>query len=243
MAEASDETDVCLLDTTSCPVEEQQQQLDIEDPSISGNPVTDAEPVEVGPPVVTGHLTPCDISYLQSNFKQLINFSNQADAIAVATIYDKDPIRLETEQRDHYGFIESDEVSSDRTEDITIDLNPLSVSFKIMGYIESQIKTQLLGPFDGVFGSLYDGLSHVVPNLHDPNATKGFIGINRCGFLSKYTTVIYYAGKIPYSHKDEIVRIIEACNAHINPIIERWSTDEVKYKCKVENVVKYISIA
>jgi len=235
--------DECEL-ATSCPVEERQEQLDIEDPSISILPETEAGPVEAGPPVVTGPLTPCNISLLQQyNFKPLINFSklagndpdaaasfaavaghaavasfaaaaltvagHDAAAAAAAAGYDaaaafsivnqvatkaKDDaaaegnVPTETQQRDDYGFIDSDEVASNSSEHITKgEFNPVSVSFQIMGYIESQIKTDLLRPFDMVFDTLYKGLSVCVPDLPGDGATKGFVGINKCGFLSKYT--------------------------------------------------------
>jgi hypothetical protein len=269
----------------SCPAEAPPEN-ELDDPSIL--PETGAGPVVAEPPVVTSLLTPCDISFLQQNFRPLINFSKlaadaaAADAAALASFaaagaavagYDaaaagaaavaaaaaagndaaaaafsivnqvatkahdaaaaEGHVPTETQQRDHYGFIESDEVSSNRTEDITIDINPLSVSFQIMGYIESQIKTQLLDRFSLVFDTLYKGLSVCVPDL-GANTIKGFVGINKCGFLSKYTTVIYYAGKIPYNYREAIVTLIEQCNTEIKSLIKRWSTAGVTYNCKVE---------
>jgi hypothetical protein len=292
MEQAGEETDVCLLDTTSCPVEERQEQLDVvDDPSIL--PETGTGPVEVGPPVVTGPLTPCDISYLQSNFKQLTNFTNLDDALAVANVVansagaagaaggvfaiaravaaaaaaagndvataaaaasqavanrlveiahhaavDEGAVPTEIQQRDQYGFVKSDEDSSTNvSETITTGTgggDPLSYSFQIMAYIESQIKTDVLGLFNELFIELYASLSAVVTNIPGANPTKGFVGITRCGFLSKYTTVIYYAGRIPYNYRVEIVRLIEEYNKEIKQRIERWEFIGVGFTCKVE---------
>jgi len=252
-------------------------ETEIDDPSIGILPETDAGPVEAGPPVFTGILTPCDISFLQQNFKPLINVSKLAADAAVASFaaaalavaghdaaaaaaaagYDaaaafssvdavakkarddaaaEGRVPTETEQRDREGFVEPDEVSSNINEEITNirDSNLLSVSFKIMGYIESQIKTDLLDRFSLVFDTLYKGLSVCVPDLPGDGATKGFVGINKCGFLSKYTTVIYYAGKIPYNYRTAIETLIGQCNDEVKPVIEIWNISGISFTCKVE---------
>jgi hypothetical protein len=105
-----------------------------------------------------------------------------------------------------------------------------------MGYIESKIKTDLLHRFSLVFDTLYKGLSVCVPDLPGDGATKGFVGINKCGFLSKYTTVIYYAGKIPYNYRTAIETLIGQCNDEVKPVIERWniSGSGISFTCKVE---------
>jgi hypothetical protein len=286
---------------TSCPVEAPPEN-ELDDPSILTE--TGAGPVEVGPPVVTNTLTPCDISYLQSNFKQLTNFTDATHAAAVANVVAisavaavaagagagagaftpsrvfaiaraaaaaaaaagndvatttaaashaaanrlveiarhaavaEGDVPTETQQRDHYGFVKSDEESSTNiSETITTGTgggDPLSYSFQIMAYIESQIKTDVLGLFNELFIDLYASLSAVVTNIPGANPTKGFVGITRCGFLSKYTTVIYYAGRIPYNYREEIVRLIEEYNQEIKQRIERWSIAGVTLKCKVE---------
>ena len=279
---------------TSCPVDPEENQLEVDDPSIL--PETGTGPVEVGPPVVTGPLTPCDISYLQSNFKQLTNFTNLDDALAVANVVANSAgaagaaggvfaiaravaaaaaaagndvataaaaasqavasrlveiaghaavaegaVPTEIQQRDHYGFVKSDEDSSTNvSEKITTGSrsgDPLSYSFQIMAYIESQIKTDVLGLFNELFIELYASLSAVVTNIPvipGANPTKGFVGITRCGFLSKYTTVIYYAGRIPYNYRVEIVRLIEEYNQEIKQRIETWVFGGVGFTCKVE---------
>jgi len=261
--------DACERDRAQECEFELRQESEIDDPSIGILPETDTGPVEAGPPVVTGLLTPCDISFLQQNFKPLINVSKlaydaagfAAAAVAVAG-YDaataaafssvnavakkarddaaaEGRVPTETEQRDREGFVESDEVSSNVSESITKskgDFNPVSFSFKIMGYIESQIKTDLLHRFSLVFDTLYKGLSVCVPDLPGDGATKGFVGINKCGFLSKYTTVIYYAGKIPYNYRTAIETLIGQCNDEVKPVIERWNISDsgISFTCKVE---------
>ncbi len=232
----ADMADVCEVDRDRQCDSELRQETEIDDPSIGIIPEIESGPVLAGPPMVTGPLTPCDIGYLQSNFRPLINFTDPTAAATAAQDYDAEPGPPEIEQRDREGFVESDEVSSNTTEDITTGIdNPLLVSFQIMEFIESQIKKDLFGPFNTVFEALYKGLLDVVPNLHDVNATKGFVGINRCGFLSKYTTVIYYAGRIPFSHRLAIVTLVENCNTHIKEIIEKWSVGRnIAFTCKVE---------
>ena len=273
---------------------EAPQEPEVDDPSIL--PETGAGPVEVGPLMVTGPLIPCDISYLQSNFKPLLNFSikDHADAVAnvvansaltagaagaaggvfaiaravaaaaaaagndVATAaaaashavtnhlleiarhaaVAEGDVPTEIQQRDQYGFVKSDEDSSTNvSETITTGTgggDPLSYSFQIMAYIESQIKTYVLGLFNELFIELYASLSAVVTNISGANPIKGFVGITMCGFLSKYTTVIYYAGRIPYNYRVEIVRLIEEYNQEIKQRIERWAFGGVEFTCKVE---------
>ena len=152
-------------------------------------------------------------------------------------------VPTETQQREHEGFIESDEVSSNTTDEIPYirDSNPLSDSFTLMQFIESQIKTGLLDKFNIFYDMLFEGLSRVVPDLPGANATKGFVGINRCGFLSKYTTVIYYAGRIPYNYRLAIIQLIQQCNDGIKPLIEGWHVGgNISFTCKVEkSLVQY----
>ena len=236
----ADDADCDVDPTRSCPVEAPPEN-ELDDPSIL--PATDAGPVLAGPLVVTGTLTPCDIGYLQSNFRPLKNFTDPAAADAAAVRYDTESQAApsEIEQRKDEGFVEPDEVSSNITEEITNirDSNPLSYSFQIMAYIEYQIKTHLLGPFDAVFNTLYDGLLGCVPDL-GANTIKGFVGITRCGFLSKYTTVIYYAGRIPYNYRMAIVTLIEQCNQKIKEHIEKWLFNGITFTCKYEkSLVQY----
>ena len=233
----ADIADVCEVDRERQCDFELRQEPEIDDPSIGIIPEIESGPVLAGPPVVTGPLTQCSVVLFQQyNFRPLTNFTNPKAADDAAAAVDRDPAPTEIEQREREGFVESDEVSSNTTEDITTGTyNPLLVSFQIMEFIESQIKKDLLDPFNKVFEELYKGLSDVVPNLHDVNATKGFVGINRCGFLSKYTTVIYYAGRIPFSYRLAIVTLTEHCNTHIKKIIEKWSVgSNIAFTCKVE---------
>jgi hypothetical protein len=233
----ADIADVCEVDRDRQCDFELRQETEIDDPSIGIIPEIESGPVLAGPPVVTGPLTQCSVAQFQQyNFRPLTNFTDSVAAAAAAAAVDAESAPTEIEQREREGFVESDEVSSNTTEDITTGTdNPLLVSFQIMEFIESQIKKDLLGPFNTVFEALYKGLLDVVPNLHDVNATKGFVGINRCGFLSKYTTVIYYAGRIPFSHRLAIVTLIENCNTHIKEIIEKWPVGgNIAFTCKVE---------
>ena len=133
----------------------------------------------------------------------------------------------------------SDDVLSRTVDDPTDDgattgTDPLTYCFRIMDFIEQYIKRTLLTKYDEIFNGLHRALSTTVPNLPD-GGYKGFVGITRCGFLSKYTTVIYYAGYIPYQNRLLIEQYMQTCYSEINPIVDRWPvTGNFKLTCKLE---------
>jgi hypothetical protein len=207
---------------------ELQQETEIDDPSIGILPETDAEPVEVGPPSVI-QLQP---ARYYPNFKVL----GKAAMAAMAGPADDTHVQ---------GYVEPDDSLLNVSEYTSRQVNPLLVSYKIMDFVEQCIKSTLFKTFDQMFDELHVALSNDVPDLG--GATKGFVGITRCGFLSKYTTVIYYAGRIlldkriPFD-KNTIFRLIETCYQTLVPIVGTWNTiiapleitNLVEFTCKVE---------
>jgi hypothetical protein len=134
----------------------------------------------------------------------------------------------------------SDEVLSNTVNDptnarATTGTDPLTYCFGIMDFIEQGIKQTLLAKYLELFETLGGILSTNVPNL--PSAIyKGFVGITKCGFLSKYTTVIYYAGYIPYNQKDIIASYMTECHRQINAIVAAWPVADRNFTltCKLE---------
>ena len=215
MAEAAN----CDVDPTrSCPAEEQQQQLEVEEPSIL--PETAAGPVEAGPlPAIqlrSAHGYP--------NFRVL----GQAAPAAMAA--------QEVDTRVQ-GYVEPDDSLLNVSEYTSRQVNPLLVSFGIMDFVEQGIKGTLFDTFDQMFHELHVALSNDVP---DPSgAAKGFVGITKCGFLSKYTTVIYYAGRIPFD-KNTIFHWMTKWYPTVGQTVKQWNTatglttETVEFTCKFE---------
>jgi hypothetical protein len=132
-----------------------------------------------------------------------------------------------------------DEVLSNTVNDptnarATTGTDPLTYCFGIMDFIEQSIKQTLLAKYDELLNTLSSSLSNIVPILPG-GQHKGFVGITNCGFLSKYTTVIYYAGYIPYNQRDIIERYMVHCHREINDIVTRWVvTGNFTLTCKLE---------
>ena len=201
-------------DPTSCLAQDQYQQLEIDDPSI--NPEITEGPVLAGPPDAT-FLTPAK-SY--PNFLVLYPTGNAEAANA--------------DTRDQ-GYVESDDSVLNVSQYTSRQKDPLSISVAIMNFIEQSIKSGLLVKFHEMFIQLHTRLSPVVPDM--TGLAKGFVGITMCGFLSKYTTVIYYAGRIPY---DTIVPWIMGWFEQLDEIVRKWNviseviTQTVEFACKFE---------
>lgn len=132
-----------------------------------------------------------------------------------------------------------DEVLSNTVNDptnarATTGTDPLTYCFGIMDFIEQSIKQTLLAKYGELLNTLSSSLSNIVPILPG-GQHKGFVGITNCGFLSKYTTVIYYAGYIPYNQRDIIERYMVHCHREINDIVTRWVvTGNFTLTCKLE---------
>jgi len=171
-------TDQCET-ATSCPVDPEENQLEVEDPSILQE--TQAGPVKAEPLVVSGTLTQA-ISYLN-----LLLLGPTAQAGPAAQ---EDDTRIQ-------GYVEHDYSLLNVSEYTSRQVNPLLVSYTIMNFVEQNIKLKLHRIFDEMVTKLHIELLSNVPDLAD-GGHKGFVGINKSGFLSKYTTVIYYAGRILY---------------------------------------------
>ena len=119
--------------------------------------------------------------------------------------------------------------------DATTGTDPLTYCFGIMDLIEQGIKQTLLAKYLELLKTLGDILSNTVPILPQ-GRYKGFVGITKCGFLSKYTTVIYYAGYIPYNQKDIIASYMTECHRQINAIVAAWPVASRNFTltCKLE---------
>jgi hypothetical protein len=213
MAEAQD----CENYANYCDVEIQQEQQDIDDPSISILQETEAGPVEAGPPGAT-FLT---LASSYPNFLFLYPTGNAEAANA--------------DTRDQ-GYVESDDSVLNVSQYTSRQKDPLSISVEIMNFIEQSIKSELLVKFHEMFIQLHIRLSTVVPDM--TGMAKGFVGITMCGFLSKYTTVIYYAGRIPYG---TIVPLITHWFQQLDQIVRNWNGvisevigKTVEFACKHE---------
>jgi hypothetical protein len=118
--------------------------------------------------------------------------------------------------------------------------DPLTYCFNIMDYIEELISKKLLNQFNVLFDDIRRQLLVAVTILR-AGRYKGFVGITRCGFLSKYTTVIYYAGHILYEYRNLISDRLTQLNSIINetilllgPEVEEAQRRGVSLTCKFE---------
>ena len=222
------EADECL-DITRCQAEA-PPEIQVDDPSIL--PETEAGPVEAGPPPVFE--LPIADSY--PNFLLLVSAGPGAGpGTGLAAIVG--PVDDTLVQ----GYVEPDDVASNTSENMSdMGPDPLSISFGIMNFVDQTIKSLLHPIFYQMFQGLHATLSNDVLNL--AAGAKGFVGINKSGFLSKYTTVIYYAGRIPFG-TEPIFRLMETCYRALVPIVMNWNTiaiplpeitDHVEFACKHE---------
>ena len=135
----------------------------------------------------------------------------------------------------NFDEVLSNTVNDPTDVDATTGTDPLTYCFGIMDFIEQGIKQTLLAKYLELFNMLGSSLSNIVPILPE-GRHKGFVGITNCGFLSKYTTVIYYAGYIPYNQRDIIARYMADCHIQINKIVAAWPVAGRNFTltCKLE---------
>jgi hypothetical protein len=206
----------------SCPAEA-PPEIQVDDASIL--PETEAGPVEAGPP--SGITLTIATSY--PNFRVLDPASRGPGLVAMAGPVDDTHVQ---------GYVEPVDSVLSVSEYTSRQVDPLLVSFVIMGFVEERIQSALHPIFYQMFQGLHATLSSNVPDLAD--GYKGFVGINKSGFLSKYTTVIYYAGHIPLG-TDLIFELMETCYRTLVPIVEIWNNiapleirNHVVFTCKHE---------
>ncbi len=213
--------DACETDRVrQCDVE-LRQESEIDDPTISILPETDAGPVVAEPPSVI----------------QLQQASGYPNFIVLGPAAPAAPAAQGVDTRVQ-GYVEPDDSLLNVSEYTLREENPLLVSFGIMDFVEHGIKGTLFDTFDRMFHELHVALSNDVSD--QGGAAKGFVGITRCGFLSKYTTVIYYAGRILFE-RYPIFRLMETCYQTLVPIVGNWNTiappeitNHVEFTCKFE---------